>query len=134
MLAPALDTVRLFLHVLAATVWVGGQLTLAGLVPAARQASPEAPRALAKAFARLAWPAYGLLVATGLWNLAALPPAHQSSAWQAVLGVKLAIVALAGIAALAHQRATRPAALAAWGAVSGLASTGALLCGVLLAG
>jgi uncharacterized membrane protein len=25
------DTVRLFLHVLAATVWVGGQLTLAAL-------------------------------------------------------------------------------------------------------
>jgi len=29
MLAVSWDTVRLFLHVLAATVWVGGQLTLA---------------------------------------------------------------------------------------------------------
>jgi uncharacterized membrane protein len=36
MLAVHWDTVRLFLHVLAATVWVGGQLTLAALVPALR--------------------------------------------------------------------------------------------------
>ena len=32
MLSPTATTVRLFLHVLAACVWVGGQLTLAGLV------------------------------------------------------------------------------------------------------
>ena len=31
-LAPALDTIRLTLHVLAATVWVGGQIVMAGLV------------------------------------------------------------------------------------------------------
>ncbi len=37
MLAVSWDTVRLFLHVLAATVWVGGQLTLAALVPVLRQ-------------------------------------------------------------------------------------------------
>ena len=33
MLAVSWDTVRLFLHVLAATIWVGGQLVLAALVP-----------------------------------------------------------------------------------------------------
>ena len=32
MLSPTVDTVRLFLHVLAASVWVGGQIVLAGLV------------------------------------------------------------------------------------------------------
>jgi len=31
MLAVSWDTVRLFLHVLAATIWVGGQLILAAL-------------------------------------------------------------------------------------------------------
>ncbi len=31
MLAVSWDTVRLFLHVLAATIWVGGQLALAAL-------------------------------------------------------------------------------------------------------
>ena len=30
-------TVRLFLHVVAATVWVGGQVVLAALVPAVRR-------------------------------------------------------------------------------------------------
>jgi len=35
--------IRLFLHVLGATVWVGGQLTLAGLVPGLRRVSPDAP-------------------------------------------------------------------------------------------
>ena len=33
MLGVSWDTIRLFLHVLAATMWVGGQLTLAALVP-----------------------------------------------------------------------------------------------------
>jgi putative copper export protein len=50
-------TVRLFLHVLAATVWVGGQLTLAGLVPGLRALSPDAPRVVARRFNQIAWPA-----------------------------------------------------------------------------
>lgn len=48
MLAVSWDTIRLFLHVLAATVWVGGQLTLAALVPALRRFGAEVPRAGAR--------------------------------------------------------------------------------------
>ena len=48
------DTIRLFLHVLAATVWVGGQLTLAALVPALRGLGTEIPRSAARAFNRVA--------------------------------------------------------------------------------
>ena len=44
MLDVTVQTIRLFLHVLAATVWVGGQLTVAGLVPGLRALSPDAPR------------------------------------------------------------------------------------------
>jgi uncharacterized membrane protein len=33
MLSVSWDTIRLFPHVLAATVWVGGQITLAALFP-----------------------------------------------------------------------------------------------------
>ena len=40
--------VRLFLHVLAATIWVGGQFTLAGLVPVLRPLGPDATRAAAR--------------------------------------------------------------------------------------
>ena len=57
--------IRLFVHVLAATVWVGGQLTLAGLVPGARRLGQDAPRVLARRFNRIAWPAFVVLVVTG---------------------------------------------------------------------
>ena len=49
MLPVSITTIRLYLHVLAATVWVGGQITLAGLVPGLRSLSPEAPRVVARA-------------------------------------------------------------------------------------
>ncbi len=133
MLAPALDGVRLSLHVLAAAVWVGGQLTIAGLVPAARQVSDDAPRVLGRAFARLAWPAFALLVITGFWNIAAVHPSKQTTAWQVVLWVKLAVVVLAGVSTLLHQRANSRAAIAVWGSVAGSTSIAALVMGVLLA-
>ena len=132
-LAPTLDAVRLSLHVLAATVWVGGQITLAGLVPTARRLGEEAPRALARAFGRVQWPAYGVLVVTGLWNVSAVH-AGQPHAWQAVLGVKVVVVALAGLSAYLHTRSTTPRGLALWGAAAALSSLAALVMGVFLAG
>jgi putative copper export protein len=131
--APAVDGVRLSVHVLAASIWVGGQLTLAGLVPTARRIGPEAPRQIARAFARLSWPAFAVLVGTGVWNVVATH-VHQSSPWQVLLAVKIAVAALAGTAALLHSRARTRRALALWGAVSGLASLAALVLGVFLAG
>jgi putative copper export protein len=132
-LAPAIDGVRLSLHVLAAAVWVGGQFTLAGLVPTARELGADAPRSLARAFARIQWPAYAVLVVTGVWNVSATH-AGQPTAWQTVLGVKIAVVALAGIAAWLHTRATSRPAIAAWGGVAALSSLAALVLGVFLAG
>jgi len=132
-LAPALEGIRLSLHVLAATVWVGGQLTLAGLVPAARSLGEGAARTLARAFARIQWPAYAVLVITGLWNVSAVH-AGQPHAWQIVLGVKIAVVALAGLGAWLHTRSTTPRGLAVWGGVTALSSIAALVMGVFLAG
>ena len=86
MLADAVDIVRLSLHVAAAAVWVGGQATLAGLVPALRREAPEALAPVARQFARLAWPAYAVLVVTGIWG--ALTSLSALSAL--VLGVALA--------------------------------------------
>jgi putative copper export protein len=119
--------------VLAASVWVGGQITLAGLVPTARGLGAGAPRALAVAFARVQWPAYALLVLTGIWNVSAMH-AGQGATWQVILGVKIAVVALAGLAAWLHSRSTSRAGLAAWGAVSSLSSVATLVMGVFLAG
>jgi putative copper export protein len=132
-LASAVDGVRLALHVLAAAVWVGGQITMAGLVPAARGLGQGAPRTLARAFGRIQWPAYAVLVVTGLWNVSAVH-AGQPHAWQVVLGVKIAVVALAGVAAYLHTRASSPRGLAAWGAIASLSSLAALVMGVFLAG
>jgi putative copper export protein len=132
-LAPAVEAVRLTLHVLAAALWVGGQLALAGLVPAARRISPEAPKVLARAFSRLAWPAFVVVVLTGFWNIAATHPSHQTTAWQVVLWVKLVVVALSGVGAWLHQRSRSPVGIAVWGAVAALGSVAALAMGVLLA-
>jgi putative copper export protein len=132
-LAPALDGVRLSLHVLAASVWVGGQITMAGLVPAARGLGEGAPRTLARAFGRVQWPAYGVLVLTGFWNVSAAH-AGQPKAWQAVLGVKIVVVALAGLAAYLHTRSSTRRGLAVWGATASLSSLAALVMGIFLAG
>lgn len=134
MLAPALTALRLSLHVLAASVWVGGQLVVAGMLPTVRSLGPAAPRSIAVAFARLSWPAYGVLVLTGIWNVTATHPSAQTTPWKVVLGVKIGVVVLAGLGALLHSRATTRRGLAVWGAVAGLSSIGALVLGVLLAG
>jgi putative copper export protein len=126
-------TVRLFLHVLAATVWVGGQLTLAALVPGLRQASPEAPRVVARRFNPIAWAAFGVLVATGVWNIVAIGP-DWSSAYGTTLIVKLGVVAASGLTAYVHARSRSKAGLALFGALSGVTALGALFLGILLAG
>jgi putative copper export protein len=131
-LAVGWDTVRLFLHVLAATVWVGGQLTLAALVPALRRLGPDVPRVAARRFNLAAWPAYALLVVTGAWNIAAAGP--MTASYRATLIAKLAVVAASGITAVLHARSKSTAGLAVWGALTGLTALGALFLGVLLAG
>ena len=133
MLDVTMQTVRLFLHVLAATVWVGGQLTLAGLVPGLRTLSPDAPRAAARRFAEMAWPAYAVLIVTGIWNIVAVH-ASWSGTYGATLILKIAVVALSGIAAWAHSVARSRVALAAWGSVAGLSAIAALFLGILLHG
>ena len=127
-----LETVRLFLHVLAATVWVGGQLVLAALVPALRAAGPDVPRAAARAFNRVAWPAFGVLVLTGLWNVAA--EGDRGDAYQVTLMVKIVLVVLSGATAWAHTRASSRTGLAVYGALTGLFALATLFVGIVLAG
>lgn len=132
MLAVGWDTARLFLHVLAATVWVGGQLTLAALVPVLRRQGPDAPRVAARRFNLVAWPAYGVLLITGIWNIAAVGP--MTASYRSTLVAKLIVVAASGITAVLHARSKSTAGLAIWGALTGLTALGALFIGVLLAG
>jgi putative copper export protein len=132
-LASALDSVRLFLHVLAATIWVGGQLTLAALVPVLRMRDVELPKIAARAFNRVAWPAFGVLLVTGVWNIA-VTNAGSTDNYRAVLAAKIAVVAASGITAYAHAKAKTARGLAVFGALTGLTALGALYLGILLAG
>jgi putative copper export protein len=132
MLPIDLDTVRLFVHVLAATVWVGGQLVLAALVPALRGAGAEVPRVAARAFDRVAWPAFAVLILTGIWNVVA--EGDRGSAYRTTLMIKLTVVAASGVTAFLHARATTRRGMAVFGALTGLTALGALLLGVVLAG
>lgn len=132
MLPVDLDTIRLFLHVLAATVWVGGQLTLVALLPAMRTAGADVPRAAANAFNRVAWPAFAVLVATGVWNVVAIGDA--GAAYQHTLWLKYALVAASGLTAWLHAVARSRAGLAVFGALTGATALGALFVGMLLSG
>ena len=125
------STIRVFLHVVAATVWVGGQLTLAALVPGLRLVAPDAPRTVARRFNRVAWPAFAVLVATGIWNVVDVDPAWDSD-YGHTLMVKLGFVALSGITAFLHARATSRPALAAFGAASGMSALAVVFFGVQL--
>jgi putative copper export protein len=125
------ETVRLFLHVLAATIWVGGQLTLAALVPALRGTAEGVTKVAARAFNRVAWPAFGLLVVTGIWNVASLD--DESDSFQHTLMLKYALVAVSGLTAFLHQRSSTRTGLAVYGALTAVSALGALFVGVWLA-
>ena len=133
-LSDSIGGIRLILHVTAAAIWVGGQFTVAGLLPTIRGLGEDAPKKVARAFGRLLWPAYALLVVTGFWNIAALTVKDATSAWKAVLIVKIVVVAIAGVAVFLHQRSTSKVGLAVWGSIGGVASVAALCLGVFLAG
>jgi putative copper export protein len=125
------DAVRLFLHVLAATIWVGGQITLGVLVPVLRAAGADVPRAAARRFGRLAWGSFVVLVLTGIWNIAATSDTKHSG-YQATLGIKLGFVVLSGLAAWWHTRGGSRVALAVGGAGAALFALVALFLGIVL--
>ncbi|MEP6625203.1 MAG: CopD family protein [Acidimicrobiia bacterium] len=151
------DTIRLFLHVLAACIWVGGQLTLGVVIPALRPA-PDDPdpaaarvriRAVAQRFQRVAWAAFAVLLATGVWNLMAAHVGDRDTPWLTTLLVKLFCVAISGLAAAIHilvfaprvraarTEADRRRAAAFSGACEGIAvlfAVAALFLGILLTG
>ena len=135
MLAVSWDTVRLFLHVLAATIWVGGQLTLAALLPVLRRFGADAPGVVARRFNQVAWTAFGILIITGIWNIVAVrSQIDHSASYRTTLIVKLAVVAVSGVAAALHIRSRTARSRAVFGALTGLSALAALFLGVLLAG
>lgn len=58
-----------FLHILAAAVWVGGNLLFFAVAPALRREAPQAFRVLGRQFRVLSWIAVFVLLVTGVYLL-----------------------------------------------------------------
>jgi heme A synthase len=102
-------------------------------VPVVRRSAAAATRPVARRFAVVAWVAFAVLVATGIWNVVA--EWHRFDAADRVtLNIKIVLVAISAIAAWVHQRSRRPALLAIFGALSALTAVLAVLLGVVLSG
>lgn len=134
MVPMSLDTLRIFLHVTAATVWVGGQLALLWLLPTLRSLGEDVPRAVARRYNQVAWAAYVVLVATGIWNLLAIDLTAASARYQVTLAAKITVVTLSGLGAGAHALLRHTAVLAVGGSLALLGALAGVWFGVMLAG
>jgi putative copper export protein len=132
MLSPTTDSIRLFLHVLAASVWVGGQIVLGGLVPKLRQVAPESLKVAANAFARIAWPAFAIVVVTGMWNILEIKVGDMSTEYQVSMFVHVLLAMAAAMFVVIHSVGKTKLALALGGALGLLTSLGAMFVGILL--
>ena len=132
MLSPTADSIRLFLHVLAASVWVGGQIVLGGLVPNLRKAAPDSLKVASNAFARIAWPAFAVVVVTGMWNILDITVGDMSTEYQVSLFVHVLLAMAAAMFVVIHSVGQTKLALALGGALGLLTSLGAMFVGILL--
>lgn len=89
-----------YLHLLGATVWIGGLIVVGATVSAVRRVSDDRAviSAIVRRFAALSWTAMALLVATGIIQA-------WSRAWTGVLLVKVALVLASILLALWHSLA-----------------------------
>jgi hypothetical protein len=87
-----------------------------------------------RAFNRVAWPAFGVLVVTGVWNVLA-DREHIFGRYETtlVVKVKVCLVAASGLSAARHSRSRSRAGLAVFGALSGATALDAVFVGVMLA-
>lgn len=87
-----------WLHLIAASVWVGGLITLGALVTALRREGVDRSvlQAVARMFGRVSWTALGVAVLTGGWMAIDFLSSPR-------LAVKMGTVALAGGLAAYHQ-------------------------------
>ncbi|MEI7860034.1 MAG: hypothetical protein WCI26_09425 [Acidimicrobiales bacterium] len=128
------DVVRLFLHMLAASIWVGGQFVMLGVLEPARKIGSLAMYRLCKMLAWLSWPALAVLVVTGIWNIMMFNGEPKSTAWTVVLWAKVGLVILAGLSAWLHGKIAVKWETETLAAVGTVSSVLALIFGVMLAG
>ena len=136
-----LDALRSFLHIVSVTVWVGGQIVVAGLVPLLRKVDKSAgpvpdgemtvTQQTARRFGRISWPFFALAIITGLWSIGEIAANDEWSAstgtWQTLFFVKMALVAASGVGAWLHTRAQRAPERALFASLASLSALAALL-------
>jgi len=125
-----LDTIRIFLHILAASIWVGGQFVLANVVSGLRCDHRDALPVVARAFARVAWPAFGTTVVTGVWSLLSIDTLDSDA--QIALALKIVAVVVSGGAAAAHSVSSSRLVKALGGALGSIAAVIAMLLAVIV--
>jgi putative copper export protein len=126
-------TIRMFVHVLAATVWVGGQLVLGGLIGVVReQAGSPGTKAVARRFALLSWPAFAVSTFTGIWNVLELNISEYPESYKAVFGAKMTCFIVTGAGAALHVLVPAKWAKAIGGAAASLGAIGVLFFAVAL--
>lgn len=105
----------LYIHILGATVWIGGLIVVAALVPAVRKVTTdrEVIRAIARRFGVLSWIALGSQVLTGAWMAA-------DRVWDTVLITKISLVLVSAVLAGWHTMAARSQSPALRGAIQGV--------------
>ncbi len=104
-----------YLHLVGATVWVGGLITLGLLVPTVRRATDDRVvlQAMARRFGVISWTALALQVATGLWMAMGRFP------WTSALNWKVGLVLVSALLAGWHTVMARSQSPALRGAVQG---------------
>ena len=136
----------LWIHVLAACVWIGGQMTLGMVVPILRT-EPGLVKTVARRFQNVAWVAFAILIITGAINMhnAGISWSNLNGSPAArTLSVKLILVLVSGGAAALHAYwatpklrdasvRTRAIVVGGLGGLSLLAAIAAALFGVAIA-
>jgi putative copper export protein len=126
-----LTTIRLFLHVLAVTIWVGGQIVMMALLPVLRSSGEDGlPAKAAQAFQNVAWPAFAVAIFTGFWNFLAVD--DPTSGWSMVFGIKFLLVIASGVAAFMHAKTTDPKMKGITGALGFVTAVAAMFLGYVL--
>ncbi len=113
-MALQLNDVLHWFHLLAASVWIGGMITMGAIVQAARSAdvSRAQLRSMARRFGAVSWAAMALAVITGIAQVFRLEVDLS-----APFAIKLVLVSMAVALAFAHREIARQASPAVRGAM-----------------
>jgi putative copper export protein len=107
---------NLWLHILAAVIWIGGMLFLSLVaVPVLRQVDSPVLRSdlfrmMAQRFRRLVWICIAVLILTGIVNMAYYGNTSAGSPYQKVLSIKLGLVTVLVALGVAHDALIGPRA------------------------